>query len=164
MDCWNFTINFLLKNKGIISKRSYSIFSEIFPNVSLLPKIWITLLKYFDNVEIIHEQKDIFINLKKDEIPLFEEYRIWLDKFQKKWWIYSNLNITLDYLGNKLNNYYCIIPIKKWEWSHFVILNSIHDKAVNLVDNKKWNFTVSLKEFSELIELWNGKYALFAKK
>jgi hypothetical protein len=41
-------------------------------------------LKYYPNIEIIHENQDIFINLKNDEIPLLEEYIHCLDEFQKE--------------------------------------------------------------------------------
>jgi hypothetical protein len=34
-------------------------------------------------VIIIHENKEIFINLKEDEIPLKEEYIGWLNEFKK---------------------------------------------------------------------------------
>jgi hypothetical protein len=40
-------------------------------------------LKNFSDVEIIHENKDVFINLKNDEIPLLEEYKYRLNEFQK---------------------------------------------------------------------------------
>jgi hypothetical protein len=50
------------------------------------------------------------------------------------------------------------------EWSHFVILDSIDENQVNLVDNKKWEFIVSTAEFEDLIELENWKYVLFWSK
>jgi len=40
-------------------------------------------LKYHPNIEIIHENEDIFINLKDEELPLLEEYKHRLKEFQK---------------------------------------------------------------------------------
>jgi hypothetical protein len=39
-------------------------------------------LEYYLNIEIVHENQGIFINLKDDEIPLLEEYKRWLSEFQ----------------------------------------------------------------------------------
>ena len=164
MDCGNYCISRILSDINQKFEQSDFIFSEIFPKGSLLPKIWITLLKYFSNIEIIHEYQDIFINLKSEEVPLLEEYSHWLDEFQKLWWKYSNHEINIEYLKEKLKENYCIIPIKKGEWSHFVILHSISENKVNLVDNKKWEFTVPILEFEDLIDLENWKYTLFASK
>ena len=118
----------------------------------------------FSNVKIIHEKQDIFINLKNDELPLLEEYKHWLDEFQNLWWKYSNHEINFKYLKENLKENYCITPIKKGEWSHFVILNSIDENQVSLVDNKMWEFSISIAEFKNLINLENWKYALFVKK
>ena len=74
------------------------------------------------------------------------------------------LNTNIKYLKGNLKDNYCIIPIKKGEWSHFVILNSIDENQVNLVDNKKWEFSVSIPEFEDLMNLENWKYVLFANK
>ena len=164
MDCGNFCISWILSKINHNFEQSDFIFSEVSPWVSLLPKIWILLLEDFSNVKIIHEKQDIFINLKNDELPLLEEYKQWLDEFQKLWWKYSNHGIDTEYLREKLKNDYCIIPIKKGEWTHFVILDSIEENQVNLVDNKKWEFSISIAEFKNLINLENWKYALFVKK
>ena len=43
--------------------------------------IGITLLEYSNDIEIIHENEDIFINLQDDEIPLLNEYKNRLNKF-----------------------------------------------------------------------------------
>ena len=164
MDCGNFCISRLLSKKNQEYSSWDFIFSEVFQWVSLLPKIWILLLKYYPDIEIIHENPDIFINLKDDEIPLLEEYVHWLDEFKKEWWKYSNNQISMSFLKEKLKDNYCIIPIKKGEWSHFVILDSIDENGVNLVDNKKWEFSVTISEFENLIDLENGKYTLFVRK
>lgn len=164
MDCGNYSISWILSEINQDFEQSDFIFSEVFSWVSLLPKIWILLLKYFKNIEIIHEHQDIFINLKGEELPLLQEYAHWLDEFQKSWWKYSNREINIEYLKEKLKDNYCIIPVKKREWSHFVILYSIDENWVNLVDNKKWEFNVSISEFEDLIDLENWKYVLFANK
>ncbi len=164
MDCGSYCISWILSKTNQKFKQSDFIFSEVFPKGSLLPKIWIILLKNFLDVEIIHENKDIFINLKNDEIPLLEEYKHRLNEFQKSWWKYSNAKITIPYLKENLINNYCIIPIKKGEWSHFVILHWIGENDVNLVDNKKWEFSVTVEEFENLINLENWKYTLFVGK
>ena len=164
MDCGNFCISWILSKINHKFEQSDFIFSEVFPWVSLLPKIWILLLKYFPNIQIIHENQDIFINLKDDEIPILEEYNHWLDEFQKSWWKYSNHEINIEYLKENLKDNYCIIPIRKREWSHFVILDSIEENQVNLVDNKKWEFSVFITEFEDLIDLENWKYVLFVMK
>lgn len=164
MDCGNFCISWILSKINHNFEQSDFIFSEVFPWVSLLPKIWIILLEDFSNVKIIHEKQDIFINLKNDELPLLEEYKHWLDEFQKSWWKYSNHEINIKYLKENLKENYCIIPIKKREWSHFVILDSIDENVANLIDNKKWEFSVPIHEFEDLIDLQNWKYILFVKK
>ena len=164
MDCGNFCTYRLLSKFDQEYSGWDSIFSEVFPWVSLLPKIWILLLKYHPNIEIIHENQDIFINLKDEELPLLEEYKHWLKEFQKSWWKYSNSQITIPSLKENLKDNYCIIPIKKGEWSHFVILDSIDEDGVNLADNKKWEFSISMPEFENLIDLENGKYVLFMRK
>ena len=163
MDCWNFCISHLLSNENIEYKESDFIFSEIFSWVSLLPKIWITLLEYSNDIEIIHENEDIFINLQDDEIPLLNEYKNRLNKFIENWWKYINTTININLLKEKLNNYSCIIPIKKGEWSHLVILSKINKDIVTLIDNKKWEYPVSIEEFENLIELHNWKYVLNCK-
>jgi hypothetical protein len=122
------------------------------------------LLRCFPDVEIIHEIRDIFVNLKNDEIPLLDEYKYRLNEFQKVWWKYSNHEINIEYLKENLENNYCIIPIRKGEWSHFVILQSVDEDEVNLVDNKKWKFSIIVPEFENLIDLENWKYTLFVKK
>ncbi len=164
MDCGNYCILRILSEINHKFYQSDFIFSEIFPKGSLLPKIWIFLLKYLPNIEIIHEYQDIFINIKDEELPILEEYVHWLDEFQKSWWKYSNHEINILYLKENLKDNYCIIPIKKGEWSHFVILKSIDKDEVNLVDNKKWEFSVFIPEFEDLIDLENWKYTLFARK
>ena len=164
MDCGNYCILRILSEIDQKFEQSDFIFSEIFPKGSLLPKIWILLLKYFPNIQIIHENQDIFINLKDDEISLLEEYIHWLDEFQKAWWKYYNHEINIEYLKENLKDNYCIIPIKKGEWSHFVILDSINENGVDLLDNKKWEFSVTTLEFENLIDLENGKYVLFMRK
>lgn len=164
MDCGNYCISRILSKINYNFERSDFIFSEVFPWVSLLPKIWIVLLKYYPNIEIIHENQDIFINLKNEELPLLKEYKHRLNEFQKLWWKFSNYEIDTEFLKENLKNNYCIIPIKKGEWSHFVILNSIDENQVNLVDNKKWEFNVSIAEFEDLMDLENWKYVLFVMK
>ena len=164
MDCGNYCISWILSGINQKFEQSNFIFSEVFPWVWLLPKIWIFLLKYFSNVEITHENPSIFINIKNEELPLLEEYTHWLNEFQKLWWKYSNHEIDIEYLKEKLKNNYCIIPIKKGEWSHFVILGSISENEVILVNNKKWEFSVSMTEFENLIDLENWKYTLFTGK
>lgn len=164
MDCGNYCISWILPKINQAFEQSDFIFSEVFPWVTLLPKIWMILLKYFPNIEIIHESEQIFINLKDDELPLLEEYKHWLKEFQKSGWKYSNHEINIEYLKENLKDNYCIIPIKKGEWSHFVILSSIGENEVNLVDNKKWEFSVTVDEFEDLIDLENGKYLLFTSK
>jgi len=164
MDCGSFCISWILSKINHDFKQSDFIFSEIFPWVSLLPKIWILLLDCFSNVEIVHVNQEIFINLKNEELLLLEEYAHWLDEFQKSWWKYSNREINIEYLKERLKDNYCIIPTKKGEWSHFVILYSIDENEVNLVDNKKWEFSVTVEEFENLIDLENWKYVLFARK
>lgn len=164
MDCGNYCILRILSEKNQNFEKSDFIFSEVFPGVGLLPKMGILLLKYSPEIEIIHEHQDIFINLKNEEILLLEEYAKRLNEFQKLWWKYYNNEINIEYLEKKLDDNYCIIPIKKGEWSHFVILHSINEKEVNLVDNKKWEFNVSIPEFEDLIDLENWKYTLFASK
>jgi len=164
MDCGNYCISWILSEISQNFEQSDFIFSAVFPWVTLLPKIWITLLKYFSNIEIIHESGNIFINLKDDELPLLEEYIHWLKEFKKLWWKYSNHEINIEYLKENLKDNYCIMPIKKGEWSHFVILHSIDEGGVNLVDNKKWEFSVTVDEFGNLIDLENGKYVLFIRK
>ena len=164
MDCGNYCISWILSKINQTFEQSDFIFSEVFPWVTLLPKIWIILLKYSPNIEVIHEIEDIFINLKDEELPLLEEYKHWLKEFQKVWWEYSNSQITIPSLKENLKENYCIIPVKKGEWSHFVILHSIDENKVNLVDNKKWEFSVSISEFEDLLDLENGKYVLFVRK
>ena len=164
MDCGNFCISWILSKINYNFEQSDFIFSKVFPGVTLLPKIWILISKYFQKVEIIHEKQDVFINLKNEELPLLEEYKYRLNEFQKLWWKYFNNEINIKYLKENLKNNYCIIPIKKVEWSHFVILDSIDENQVNLVDNKKWEFCVSIIEFEDLINLENWKYVLFATK
>ena len=41
-------------------------------------------------------------------------------------------------------------------------LYSIDENQVNVVDNKKWEFSVSITEFEDLIDLENWKYVLLA--
>lgn len=164
MDCGNFCISWILSKINHDFEQSDFIFSEVFHWVSLLPKIWIILMRYHPDVEIIHENSDIFINLKDEELPLLEEYKHRLNEFQKSLWKYSNQEINIEILKENLKYNYCIIPIKKGKWSHFVILDSIDENQVNLVDNKKWEFTVSTAEFEDLIELENWKYVLFWSK
>jgi hypothetical protein len=164
MDCWNFCVSRILKENHQEYNNSDFIFSEIFQGVSLVSKIWILLIEFWYDVEIIHEHEEIFINLNKDEIPLLNEYKYQLDEFQNRWWKYINSNITIEFLQEKLSDYFCIIPIKKWEWSHLVILNKIDRDTVTLTDNKKWEFIVPRQEFEDLINLYNWKYVLFCKK
>ena len=164
MDCGNFCISWILSKINHKFEQSDFIFSEVFPWVSLLPKIWISLLKHFQDIKIIHEDQDIFINLKNEEFQLVDEYRYRLDEFQKSWWKYFNQEINIEILKENLKYNYCIIPIKKGEWSHFVILDSIEENQVNLVDNKKWEFSVFITEFEDLIDLENWKYVLFVMK
>ena len=164
MDCGNFCTYRLLSKFNQEYSGSDFIFSGVFPWVSLLPKIWILLLKYSPDIKIVHENEDIFINLKDDEFLLLEEYKRWLKEFQKIWWKYSNSQITISYLKENLKDNYCIISVKKGKWSHFVILNSIDENEVNLVDNKKWEFSVTADEFENLIDLENWKYTLFVKR
>ena len=164
MDCWNYSIKYLLESKNISYEENEYIFSEVFEWVSLLSKIWIILLKYYKEVIIIHENKEIFVNLKEDEIPLKEEYIKWLNVFKKDWWVYLNKKINLDLLKEYLNNHECIIPIKKWEWSHLVVLKEIWDASVSLIDNKKWEYYISIEEFEELLDLYNWKYVLFCNE
>ncbi len=164
MDCGNYCISRILSEINQEFEQSDFIFSKVFPWVWLLPKIWITLLRCFPDVEIIHEIRDIFVNLKNDEIPLLDEYKYRLNEFQKVWWKYSNHEINIEYLKENLENNYCIIPIRKGEWSHFVILQSVDEDEVNLVDNKKWKFSIIVPEFENLIDLENWKYTLFVKK
>ena len=164
MDCGNYCTSWILSEIDQEFEQSDFIFSEIFPKGSILPKIWIILLKNFSDVKIIHENQDIFINIKDEEIPILEEYVHRLNEFQKLWWKYSNHEINIEFLKENLKDNYCIIPIKKGEWSHFVVLNSIDENEVNLVDNKKWEFSVSIPEFEDLINLENWKYTLFASK
>lgn len=164
MDCWNFCTSWILSQHNFNYEESDFIFSETFPGGSLLSKIWFLLLDFFDNVEIVHENEDIFVNLNEDELPLLNEYKHRLDEFENKWGLYSNADITLEYLKKKLENNYCIIPIKKWEWSHLVVLREIEGNDVFLVDNKKWEFTISNNEFEDLIDLYNWKYVLFVKR
>jgi hypothetical protein len=95
---------------------------------------------------------------------LLEEYKRWLSEFQNLWWKYFNSQISIPFLKENLKDSYCIIPIKKGEWSHFVILDLIGENEVNLVDNKKWEFSVAINEFENLIDLENWKYVLFLKK
>ena len=164
MDCGNFCIYRLLSKFGQEYPSSDFIFSEVFQWVSLLPKIWILLLKYCPNIEIVHENEEIFTNLKDEELPLLEEYKHWLKEFQNTWWEYSSNQISISFLKENLKDNYCIIPIKKGGWSHFVILDSIDGNWVNLVDNKKWEFSVPISEFENLIDLENWKYVLFMRK
>lgn len=164
MDCWNFCIFRILAQNNQIYEESNFIFSEVFPWGSLLPKIWLVLLESFNNVEIIHEYKEIFINIKESELSLLEEYKLWLHEFQNKWWIYLNKQITVKFLAEKLDNYYCIIPIQKGKWSHFVILNKIENDKVLLIDNKIWNFFISKDKLKQLINIDSWKYVLFAWK
>ena len=164
MDCWNFSINYILKNNNILYQESDFIFSKVFEWVTLLPKIGIVLLKYFHEVIIVHAHKEIFINLKEDEIPLLQEYSKYLEEFEKLWWIYSNDEINLEYIKNQLKKYDCIIPIKKWEWSHLVVLKKIDNISVTMIDNKKWEYNVKLDEFLDLIDLVNWKYLLLIGK
>ena len=164
MDCWNYSIKYLLESKNISYEENEYIFSEVFEWVSLLSKIWIILLKYYKEVIIIHENKEIFVNLKEDEIPLKEEYIKWLNVFKKDWWVYLNKKINLDLLKEYLNNYESVIPIKKWEWSHLVVLKEIWDASVSLIDNKKWEYYISIEEFEELLDLYNWKYVLFCNE
>lgn len=164
MDCGTFCTSWILSQHNYRYEESDFIFSENFPGVTLLSKIWILLLDFFDNVEIVHECEDIFVNLNENELPLLNEYKHRLDEFENKWGIYSNADITLESLKEKLENHYCIIPIKKWEWSHLVILRKIEGNNAFLVDNKKWEFSVSKDEFEDLIDLYNWKYALFVEK
>ena len=164
MDCGNFCISRLFSKFNQEFFGSDFIFSEIFPWVSLLPKIWILLLEYLPNIKIVHENEDIFINLKDEELPLLEEYKHWLNGFQKAWWEYFNNQISISFLKENLKDNYCIISVKKGKWSHFVILDSIDGNEVNLVDNKKWEFSVMLDVFENLIDLENGKYVLFLRK
>ena len=164
MDCGNFCISWILSKLNHKFEQSDFIFSKVFPGVTLLPKIWILISKYFQKVEIIHEKQDVFINLKNEELPLLEEYKYRLNEFQKLWWKYFNHEINIKYLKENLKEKYCIIPIKKGEWSHFVILHSISENEVNLVDNKKWEFSISILGFESLIDLENWKYVLFASK
>ena len=163
MDCWSFCISCILKENHQEYNSSDFIFSTIFPSVSLVPKIWILLIEFWYDVEIIHESEDIFINLNEDEIPLLEEYKTQLNEFKNKWWKYFNDDITIELLEEKLKNYFCIIPIKKWEWSHLVIVKGIDEDGIRLIDNKKWEFIVNKKEFEDLINLNNWKYVLFCK-
>lgn len=162
MDCGNFCLSWILENINKKSGESDFIFSEIFPGVGLLPKIWIILLEHLSNIEIIHEKEEVFVNLKNEEFPLLEEYNHRLDEFTKLWWKYFNNEITIPYLKEKLKDNYCIIPIKKGEGSHFVVLQSINENEVNLVDNKKWEFSVTIDAFENLINLKNWKYVLFS--
>ena len=155
MDCWNFCISWILSQNKQKYEESDFIFSETFTWVTLLSKIWILLLKSSLDVEIVHENEDIFINLKECEIPLLNEYKYRLNEFQNKWGIYSNICITVPYLQEKIKDHYCIVPIKKWEWSHFVILRGIRNEKSFLIDNKKWEFSVSMDEFVDMIDLYN---------
>ena len=102
MDCGNFCISWILSKINHKFEQSDFIFSEVFPWVSLLPKIWISLLKHFQDIKIIHEDQDIFINLKDEELPLLEEYKHRLNEFQKLWWKYSNHEINVKYLKENL--------------------------------------------------------------
>ena len=102
MDCGNYSISWILSEIDHDFEQSDFIFSEVFSWVSLLPKIWIILLKYFSDVEIIHEHQDVFINIKNEELPLLQEYAHWLDEFQKLWWKYSNREINIEFLKENL--------------------------------------------------------------
>ena len=163
MDCWNFSIKYLLKNKNIQYQENDFIFSEVFEWVTLLPKIWIELLNYYNKVIIMHECEDVFINLNEDEIPLKDEYIKWLEEFEHQWGRYENKIISLIFLEDKLKKYDCIIPIKKGEWSHLVVLKKIDNNSVIIIDNKKWEYTVTKEKFEDLINLHNWKYVLFCK-
>lgn len=164
MDCGSFCISWILSQNNQKYEESDFIFSETFLGGSLLPKIWIILLSSFDKVEIVHEYEEIFININEEETPLLSEYKHRLNEFKNKWGMCSNNNITISYLREKLEKYYCIIPIKKGEWSHLVILKKIDNGNIFLADNKKRDFTVSENEFEDLINLYNWKYALFIKR
>ena len=57
MDCWNYSINRISNNSWKeINYDEESIFSEYYPEVSILPKIGKILLKKFPNVLIILHQ------------------------------------------------------------------------------------------------------------
>lgn len=163
MDCWNFCVSWILRNNHQEYNSSDFIFSTICPGVSLIPKIWILLIEFGYDIEIIHQYEEIFINLNEDEIPLLEEYKNQLNEFRNKWWKLFNNNITLELLNEKLKNYFCIIPIKKGSWSHLVVLKKIDNNSVIMIDNKKWEFIVDKEEFEDLIDLHNWKYVLFCK-
>ena len=164
MDCGNFCISWILSKINHDFERSDFVFSEVFPWVSLLPKIWILLFEHSSNVEIIHEKQDIFIDLKNDELPLLEEYKYRLNEFQKLWWKYYNHEIDTEFLKENLKDNFCIIPVKKGDGSHFMILDLIDENQVNLVDNKKWEFSISIPEFENVMDLENWKYVLLVRK
>jgi ABC-type bacteriocin/lantibiotic exporter with double-glycine peptidase domain len=165
MDCWNFSINRILNDKWkSIEYDEEKIFSEFYPEVSLLPKIWKILLKVFPNVLIIHENNELFINIEnEEEEELLNEYREELYNYMSKWWKFWCNQITIELLNEIIsNNFYCIIPIKKGEiGSHFVVLRKDNKNNRKIIDNKKWEFKVNNEELEDLINIINGKYALF---
>jgi hypothetical protein len=62
-----------------------SIFSEYYPEFSILPKMGKILLKVFPNVLIIHENTELFINLQsQEEEEIANEYREELYNYMSK--------------------------------------------------------------------------------
>lgn len=163
MDCWNYSINRILNDKGSeVNYDEESIFSEYYPEFSILPKIGKVLLKVFPNVLIIHENTELFINLKsQEEEEVANEYREELYNYMSKWWKFWCNEISLDLIDELLsNNFYAIVPIKKDKGSHFVVLRKIDGKRI-IFDNKNWEYNVTDDELLELMNLENWKYILF---
>ena len=164
MDCWNYSINRISNNSWKeINYDEESIFSEFYPEVSILPKIGKILLKKFPNVLIIHENTELFIDLQtEEEEDIANEYREELYSYMSKWWKFWCDTIWIDLLNELIsNNLYCIIPINKenW-WSHFVVLRKEDDNR-KIIDNKKWEYNVTDDELLKLIDIKNWKYVLF---
>ena len=164
MDCWNYSINRILNDKGIdVDYDEESIFSEYYPEFSILPKIGKVLLKVFPNVLIIHENTELFINLKsQEEEEVANEYREELYNYMSKWWKFWCDEISLGLINELLsNNFYCIVPIKKDNGSHFVVLRKGEEKNWLIIDNKKWSYNVTDDELLDLMNIENWKYILF---
>lgn len=163
MDCWNYSINWILNNKWIqLDYDEESIMSEYYPEVSILPKIWKVLLKVFPNVIIIHEHAELFINLKTiEEEEIVNEYREELYDYMSKGWKFWCDDITINLLNELIKkNFYCIIALKKENWSHLIVLTKENDKR-KIIDNKKWEYNIEDNKLEELINLENWKYVLF---
>lgn len=144
---------------------SHFIASKAVPWGSLFPKMWIVLLSFFQEVILLHETEELFVNLQPYQMPLMEEYLFWLKAFEKSGGINQIQKISLDSLLQKIQeNYHIIVPLEKVIWKkHFVNVFGYIQNMVYVFDNELWEYSLSQDTFFSYLSSHNGRYVLMCK-